>query len=119
MVLVQVVINDASITNYNLNVFGRKRVRLVKIDYRYSAGGADKLVVIKSNQLRLPYSNYPFFVFCANTNHQVSNIHSDIVFQDVVIDGSLNLQILDYETGAAPTNLQFLVLLFEITDFDV
>jgi hypothetical protein len=119
MVLVQIVINDASVQYYNVNVFGRKRVKLIKIDYRYSAGGADKLVVIQSDQLRLPFSNYPYFVFCANTNHQISNIHSDIVFDDVVLDGSLNLRIVDYETGVAPPNLQFLVLLFEITDFDV
>jgi hypothetical protein len=118
MVLCQVVINDASITNYNLNLFGRKKVRLVKIDYRYSAGGSDKLVVIQSDQLRLPYSNYPFLVFSANTNHQVSNIHSDIVFYDVVLDGSLSLRVLDYETGVAPSNLQFLVLLFDIYDYD-
>jgi hypothetical protein len=117
MVLCQVIISNPAVTYYPININGRNKVQILKIDYRYSAGGSDKLAVIQSDHLRLPFSNYPYFTFSANVNHQVSNISGDIVFEDVVIDGSLNLQILDYETGAAPTNFQFLVLTMNITPY--
>jgi hypothetical protein len=117
MVLCQVIISNPAVTYYPININGRNKVQILKIDYRYSAGGIDKLAVIQSDQLRLPFSNYPYFTFSANVNHQVSNISGDIVFEDVVIDGRLNLQILDYETGVAPTNFQFLVLTLNIIPY--
>jgi hypothetical protein len=117
MVLCQVIISNPAVTYYPININGRNKVQILKIDYRYSAGGVDKLVVIKSDHLRLPFSNYPYFTFSANVNHQVSNISGDIVFDDVEIDGNFNLQIIDYETGVAPTNFQFLVLTMNITPY--
>ncbi len=118
MVLCQVIISDPAVTNYNLNLFGRKQFKLIKVDYRYTAGGIDKLIVIQSGHLRVPFSNYPYFIFSVNGNHQINNIHGNIIFNDVALDGSLGLRVLDFETGLAPTNFTYLVLLFEVTDFD-
>ena len=61
MVLCQIVVNSATYSLYAINTFGRKNIKLLRIDYRFGVG-ADKLIYLESNILRLPLSNFPFFV---------------------------------------------------------
>lgn len=117
MVLCQLLITDPSIKSYVINSFGRKRVQILKLDYRYTAGGADKIIVLQSSNLRLPLSNYPYFAFSPNNAHQIGNLHGDIVFDDVTFDGNLELNILDYDTGAAPANFTTMIITLDITDY--
>ena len=117
MVLCQIVISDANYNLYPINIFGNnKRVKIIKIDYRYTAGGSDKIIYIESNILRVPYSNFPYFCFSANSNHQIGNINGEIIFDDVNFNGNLDLRICDYDTKAVPTNFTTLVLTIDITD---
>ena len=60
MVLSQIVINSPNYSLYAINTFGRKNIKLLRIDYRFNVG-ADKLIYLESNILRLPLSNFPFF----------------------------------------------------------
>lgn len=117
MVLCQLLITDPSIRSYCINTYGRKRVQILKLDYRYTAGGSDKIIVLQSNILRLPLSNYPWFAFSPNNAHQIGNLHGDIVFDDVNIDGNLDLNILDFDTGAAPANFTTMIITLDITDY--
>jgi hypothetical protein len=117
MVLCQILISTPNLTLYPINVFGNnKRVKIVRIDYRYNAGGQDKIIVIQSNILRLPLSNYPYFLFSANNNHQIGNINGDLVYEDVNFNGNLDIMILDAETQAVPTNFVTMVLTLDISD---
>jgi hypothetical protein len=116
MVLCQIVISDPAYNLYPINIFGNKKVKIIKLDYRYTAGGSDKIIYIESNILRVPYSNFPYFCFSANSNHQIGNINGDIEFEDVAINGNLDLRIMDYDTRAVPTNFTTLVLILDISD---
>jgi hypothetical protein len=93
-------ITDPEKTLYNVNLFGKKKVKIVKIDYMYSAG-TDKMIGIKSDILRIPYGNIPYFVFSTNSSFQVGNIHSDLEFETNFV-GNLDLEIIDTLTDYAP-----------------
>jgi hypothetical protein len=115
MVLCQILIAQPVYNLYAINTFGRKKVKLIRIDYRYGAGGQDKMIYIESNILRVPLSNFPYFLFSANNNHQIGNINGGIEF-DCDINGNLDLRICDYATKAEPADFVQLVLTLDITD---
>ena len=115
MVLCQIVINSATYSLYAINTFGRKNIKLLRIDYRFGVG-ADKLIYLESNILRLPLSNFPFFVFSSNSSHQVGNINGNIEFEDTTLNGNFDLRICDYATRLEPTDFVQLVLTLDITD---
>ena len=114
MVLCQIYTLDATAQTYTINVFGRKRVKIAKLDYLCT--GTDKIVALKSNFLRMPYGNAPYFVFATNPNHQVGSIHSDL---ELVCDfnGNFDLEILDTATNAAPAGFGKICLTLDIQDF--
>ena len=71
-------------------------------------------MALKSNFLRMPYGNAPYFVFATNPNHQVGSIHSDL---ELVCDfnGNFDLEILDTATNAAPAGFGKICLTLDIT----
>lgn len=115
MVLCQVYTESAAPQLYNINVFGKKKVKIVKMDYMYTAG--DRMIGLRSNILRMPYGNVPYFIFVNNPNHQVGNIHSDLEFE-ANFNGNLDLEIFDVTTNAAPAGFQRLCLTLDITDIE-
>lgn len=118
MVLCQIFINQPETRLYAINTFGNKRVKLIKIDYLYnSATGTDKYIYIESNILRLPLSNFPYFMFCSSTSRQMSNIvGGEIVWDDVNINGNLDISIKDFETFATPTAFISMIITLDIID---
>lgn len=118
MVLCQILVNNPNYNLYPINVFGRKKVKIVRLDYRYTAGGNDKTLYMESNILRLPISNFPYFLFSANTAHQVSNINGELIFDDVNFNGNLDLRFVDAEASAVPTNFVNLILTLDITEYE-
>jgi len=113
MVLCQVYTTDATSQLYTINVFGKKKVKIVKIDYIWT--GTDKIIVLKSNILRVPYGNAPYFMFANNSNHQVGNVHADLEF-DCNFSGNLDLEVIDMATGTQPAGFVKLCLSLDITD---
>lgn len=114
MVLCQIYTTDATAQTYAINVFGRKKVKIVKVDYLCT--GIDKIVSLKSNFLRIPIGNYPNFCFATNPNHQVGNIHSDLEFETKDFNGNFDLEILDTSNNSQPAGFAKLVLTLDITD---
>lgn len=115
MVLCQIYSADATSQLYAINVFGRKRVKIVKIEYMQAGGATDKIIALKSSVLRLPYGNAPYFVFATNPNHQVGNIHSDLE-TNCDFNGNFDLEVLDTATGAQPAGFSKICLTLDIKD---
>ncbi len=113
MVLCQIYTADASPQLYAINVFGKKKVKIVKLDYLCT--GTDKIIALKSSILRLPYGNAPYFVFASNPTHQVGNVHSDLELS-CNFNGNFDLEVLDTATGAQPAGFQKLCLTLDISD---
>ena len=118
MVLCQIYTTDATAQTYAINVFGRKKVKIVKVDYVYTAGGTDKIVALKSNFLRIPLGNYPNFCFATNPNNQVGNVHSELELEVKDFNGNIDLEVLDTATNTQPAGFTKLCLSLDITDIE-
>ena len=118
MVLCQVVINQANYNEklYPINVFGQKKIKLLKIDYSYT-GSTVYFLQIRSNILRIPTGNSPYLVLVNNPNYQIGNIHNEIEW-NANINGNLDLDIVEFSTQATPAGFVQLVLTFDISDND-
>lgn len=114
MVLCQVYTATALNNLLSIGINGHKKIRIVRIDYAYTAGN-DKVVQLQSNILRIPYGNTQWFTMSTNPNHQISNIHDGIEF-DTYINGNLDLSIVDVATGVAPVGFTSLSMLLDIND---
>ena len=116
MVLCQIYTTDATAQTYAINLFGRKKVKIVKVDYVFTAGGSDKIIALKSNFLRLAFGNYSNFCFASNSVHQIGNIHSDLELDTKDFNGNFDLEVLDVATNVQPIGFLKLVLSLDITD---
>lgn len=119
MVLCQIYVNDSNKTLYPINVYGKKKVRIVKIDLRSTnlttGNPAYYLIRIQSDILRLPYGNYPYLVLNTNPAYQIGNIHGDLEF-NVNFVGNLDIEIINHDTGISPTYFIDMVLYLDIQD---
>ena len=114
MVLCQIYTTDATAQTYAINVFGKKKVKIVKIDYLFTAGG-DKIIALKSNFLRIPYGNAPYFMFANNSNYQISHIQGNLELE-CNFNGNFDLEVLDTATNAIPAGFIKICLTLDITD---
>ena len=118
MVLCQVVVTQANFNDklYPINVFGQKKIRLLKIDYSYT-GSTVYFIQIRSNILRIPTGNSPFLLFVNNPNYQTGNISNHIEWNSN-LNGNLDLDIVEFTTQLTPAGFVQLVLTFDISDND-
>jgi hypothetical protein len=114
MVLCQIYTTTALNNLLSVGISGRKKVRIVRIDY---TGTANASIQLQSNILRVPYGNVPWFTFSSNPNHQIGNIHNEIEFVDVNLNGNLDVSVVDATTGNAPAGFTALMMLLDITDY--
>lgn len=114
MVLCQVIVDIAERHLYPINVFGRKKVRICKVDYQYSADNGE-IIYLESDILRLPLGNFPYFTFVPVGTYQVGNIHSDM---ELICDfnGNLDITVRDWVTRDIASDFELLVLTLDITD---
>jgi len=113
MVLCQIYITNPTNQLIPIGVNGRKKVKIVRIDFSYTANN-DKVVQLQSSILRVPYGNVAYITMSNNPNHQISNISNDMIF-DTNINGNLDLNIIDVATGLAPAGFVSFMLLLDIT----
>jgi len=117
MVLCQVYVNAATPNLYNINVFGKKKVKIVKIDYRAANAGNPVYhsVRLLSSILRVQYSNVPYFMFHSNPAYQIDNIHGDL---EMIcnFNGNLDIELFDNDTNARPQYFVDMILQLDITD---
>lgn len=118
MVLCQIFITEPIPINLliPIGVFGRKKLKIVRIDYAYTANN-DKVIQLQSNILRVPYGNVPYLTMSTNPNHQISNISDNMIF-DVQLAGNLDLSIINAATGGPPSGFTSFMMLLDITDFE-
>jgi hypothetical protein len=121
MVLCQVYVNNADVNPsnlYTINVFGKKKVKIVKIDFKavnLQNAPVYYNIQLQSNILRLPYGNVPYYTFKTNPNEQIGNIHSDVEFI-ANFNGNLDLKVVNKDTNDVPLYFVDMVLSLDISD---
>lgn len=119
MVLCQVYATSSNPTLYNVGVFGKKKVKIVKIDFKatniITSNPAYYNIRLASNILRYRYGNNPNIMFNTNPAYQVGNIHGDLEFTANFV-GNLDLEIFDNDTGQHPIYFTEMTLLLDIQD---
>lgn len=119
MVLCQIYITNANNTNpnptYNINSFGRKKIKICKLEYYYTGNNKiSEWVVVKSNVIKTKFGSNPFFTFFSNTEHQVGNIHSDLILECELV-GNIDIK-LERIDGQALTNFDSCLISLDIED---
>lgn len=120
MVLCQVIVRNAQPQLYQIGIYGRKKVRLCRLDYRYDAAPGDdpnQALYLHSDILRLPFGNFPYFAFMPVSAYQVSNIHSDMEFV-CDFNGNLDIAVRRVTDNAVTTILGILILTLDISDVE-
>jgi hypothetical protein len=119
MVLCQVYLTSSNPTLYDISVYGKKKVRIIKIDFRatniVSGNPAYYTIRLVSSILRVPLGNMPSLMFNTNPAYQVGNIHGNIEF-DCNFNGKLDFEIFDNDTGQRPIYFSEMILYLDITD---
>ena len=116
MVLCQIIVDQVGSKLYPINIYGKKKVKICRVDYRQQANN-DKTIYLESNILRLPYGNFPYFTMMSNPNHQISNVHSDLEFQ-CDFNGNLDIAVKDIETLASANGFVLLILTIDISNVE-
>ena len=107
-------INASTPTLVQTNVFGRKKVKILKIDYVENSV-TDKMIQIQSNFLRIPYGNSPWLQFTNNAVRQIGNIHNDIIFE-TDMNGNMDIFLFDVVNNSFPLGFLYMSILLDITD---
>lgn len=113
MVLCQIIVDQAGTKLYPINVYGKRKVKICRVDYRQVANN-DRTIYLESNILRLPYGNFPYFTMMTNNSQQVSNIHSDLEFE-CNFNGNLDISVKDIETLANANGFIMLILTLDLS----
>lgn len=116
MVLCQVFVKSTDTSNlYNINVHGRKRVKIVGINY-VDDQAATRNIIIQSNMLYSPLGNVPYIMFC---NKPVFNVKQYNDFELLCqLDGQLDIVVLDIATKATPASFTSMILYLDIEDYE-
>lgn len=120
MVLVQIIItpqNNGSF--FPIGVSGLCSLRVLSYDH-HDTGNTARLVQLVSNQLVFPYSPARYLTVMTNqhSTHTVDDSQGGFHLNNVVINGGIQLQVIDRATGAEPGNFTFGLLTLSIEEIN-
>lgn len=116
MVLAQIIITPATNNRFfPLGIAGECSLRVLSYSH-HDTGGAPRLIQVQSDQLLFPYSPARFLTVMTNqhSTHTVDDSQGGFHLNNVVINGGIQLNVIDRATGAQPVGFTFGILTLSI-----
>lgn len=116
MVLVQIVITSANNGSFfPIGISGLCSLRVLSYDH-HDTGNVARLIQLVSDQLVFPYSPARYLTVMTNqhSTHTVDDSQGGFHVNNVVINGGIQLQVIDRATGAEPENFTFGLLTLSV-----
>lgn len=114
MPLVQILVTSATNGNrFSVPVYGKCNITFLGLQYHDSSGaGSTYVASLQSDILTFPQSALPFLTWINNPNVTVGYDSGRIQpsLEAVVLNGNIQLRVVNQATGAVPTNFTHLVL---------
>lgn len=123
MVLVQIIITPSNNGSFfPIGISGKCSLRVLAYDH-HDSGGVARIIQVRSDQLYFPYSPARYLTVMTNqhSTHTVDDSQGGFHLNNVVINGGIQLQVVNYATGAQPAGftLGLLTLSIEQINRDV
>jgi len=120
MVLVQIVItpqNNGSF--FPIGISGLCSLRVLSYDH-HDTDAAPRLIQVVSEQLVFPYSPARYLTVMTNQHatHTVDDSQGGFHLNNVVLNGGLQLQVINQATGAQPGDFTFGLLTLSIEEIN-
>jgi hypothetical protein len=120
MVLVQIIItpeNNGSF--FPIGVSGLCSLRVLAYDH-HDTGNAPRLIQVLSEQLVFPYSPARYLTVMTNqhSTHTVDDSQGGFHLNNVVINGGIQLQVINRATGAQPGGFTFALLTLSVEEIN-
>lgn len=120
MVLVQIIItpqNNGSF--FPIGVSGLCSLRVLSYDH-HDTGNTARLIQVVSEQLVFPYSPARYLTVMTNqhSTHTVDDSQGGFHLNNVVINGGIQLRVINQATGAEPANFTFGLLTLSIEEIN-
>jgi hypothetical protein len=116
MVLVQVIINTTNNnTNFVIPVSGKCCVNVLNITY-HATGSTSVPIQLRSDLLFLPYSpaRYITWINAPSATLNFGQENNEYHFNNVVLQGQIQLNVCNASDGASPTGFQYAVVSLSI-----
>ena len=116
MVLVQIIITPANNGSFfPIGISGKCSLRVLSYDH-HDTGAAARLIQVRSDQLYFPYSPARYVTVMTNqhSTHTVDDSQGGFHLTNVIINGGIQLQVVNYATGAQPAGFTFGLLTLSI-----
>lgn len=116
MVLVQIIITPANNGSFfPIGISGLCSLRVLSYDH-HDTGAAARLIQVVSEQLVFPYSPARYLTVMTNqhSTHTVDDSQGGFHLNNVVLNGGVQLQVINQATGAQPGGFTFGLLTLSI-----
>lgn len=120
MVLVQIIITPQNNgLFFPIGISGLCSLRVLSYDH-HDTGGQPRLIQVISEQLVFPYSPARYLTVMTNqhSTHTVDDSQGGFHLNNVVINGGLQLQVINQATGAEPAGFTFGLLTLSIEEIN-
>lgn len=114
MPLVQILVSASTNGNrFSVPVYGKCNITILGLQYHDSSGaGSTYVATLQSDTLNFAQSGLPFLSWINNPNVTVNYDQGRIKpsLENVVLNGNIQLKIVNQATGVVPLNFQYLLL---------
>lgn len=114
MPLVQILVTSSTNgSRFSVPVYGKCNITFLGLQYHDSSGGGSTYIAsLQSDILTFPQSGLPFLSWVNNPNVNVTFDSGRIQpsLEGVVLNGNIQLKVVNQATGAAPSNFTHLML---------
>lgn len=120
MVLVQIIITPQNNNSFfAVGISGRCSIRVLSYDH-HDTGNTARLIQVQSEQLVFPYSPARYLTVMTNqhSTHTVDDSEGGFHINNCILNGGIQINIIDRATGVEPDNFTFGLLTLSITEIN-
>jgi len=118
MVLVQIIITPSNNGSFfPIGISGKCSLRVLSYDHHdVGQNNTARIIQVRSDQLYFPYSPARYLTIMTHQDspHTVDDSQGGFHLNNVIINGGIQLQVVNYATGAQPVGFTFGLLTLSI-----